>query len=403
MQALLSVMMAGMNAILGLSHADPTILVGSFGIYYKIQQIALFSAFGLSNTIISILSFNYGMKDKKRVNDCIKYGIIDTAIVTLILTSIFEIFARPLANLFGLTGGTTTEIIIICTTALRIASIGYIFMGFSVAVQGVLQSLGYALRPLIISLFRLVIFVFPIAYLFTLSENVTNIVWWTFPIAELFTALISIFILKKSYKEKVEAIKEANVDSTFKTENKLVISIAREHGTGGKEIARRVANKLSLKFYDKEEIKKYAVNNSMIEENLPDDELYKFYLSLDAEKDSIIKQSETIRKISSEENCIIVGRRADYILKDNSNLIRIFLYAPLEYRINKVKEMYNDTYKEAKKHVLDSDKSRSSYYEVITNKSWGNRENYDLCLNCEIGSDKAVDIICDYIEKRVNN
>ena len=403
MQALLSVMMAGMNAILGLSHADPTILVGSFGIYYKIQQIALFSAFGLSNTIISILSFNYGMKDKKRVNDCIKYGIIDTAIVTLILTSIFEIFARPLANLFGLTGGTTTEIIIICTTALRIASIGYIFMGFSVAVQGVLQSLGYALRPLIISLFRLVIFVFPIAYLFTLSENVTNIVWWTFPIAELFTALISIFILKKSYKEKVEAIKEANVDSTFKTENKLVISIAREHGTGGKEIARRVANKLSLKFYDKEEIKKYAVNNSMIEENLPDDELYKFYLSLDAEKDSIIKQSETIRKISSEENCIIVGRGADYILKDNSNLIRIFLYAPLEYRINKVKEMYNDTYKEAKKHVLDSDKSRSSYYEVITNKSWGNRENYDLCLNCEIGSDKAVDIICDYIEKRVNN
>lgn len=403
MQALLSVMMAGMNAILGLSHADPTILVGSFGIYYKIQQIALFSAFGLSNTIISILSFNYGMKDKKRVNDCIKYGIIDTAIVTLILTSIFEIFARPLANLFGLTGGTTTEIIIICTTALRIASIGYIFMGFSVAVQGVLQSLGYALRPLIISLFRLVIFVFPIAYLFTLSENVTNIVWWTFPIAELFTALISIFILKKSYKEKVEAIKEANVDSTFKTENKLVISIAREHGTGGKEIARRVANKLSLKFYDKEEIKKYAVNNSMIEENLPDDELYKFYLSLDAEKDSIIKQSETIRKISSEENCIIVGRRADYILKDNSNLIRIFLYAPLEYRINKVKEMYNDTYKEAKKHVLDSDKSRSSYYEVITNESWENRENYDLCLNCEIGSDKAVDIICDYIEKRVNN
>ena len=64
MQALLSVMMAGVNAILGLAHADPTVLVGSFGIYYKIQQIALFSAFGLSNTIISILSFNYGMKDR---------------------------------------------------------------------------------------------------------------------------------------------------------------------------------------------------------------------------------------------------------------------------------------------------------------------------------------------------
>lgn len=216
MQALLSVMMAGMNAILEIANADPTILVGSFGIYYKIQQIALFSAFGLSNTIISILSFNYGMKDKERVDDCIKYGILDTFIVTLILTILFEIFAKPLSNLFGLTGGSTTEIIEVCTMAIRIASIGYIFMGFSVAVQGILQSLGYALRPLIISLLRLVVFVFPIAYLFTLSDNVTNIVLWTFPIAEVLTAIISVFILKKSYAEKIKNMETFNVsDKSF--------------------------------------------------------------------------------------------------------------------------------------------------------------------------------------------
>ena len=398
MQALLSVMMAGMNAILGTSEADPTILVGSYGIYYKIQQIALFSAFGLSNTVISILSFNYGMKDKERIKDCIKYGVIDTFIVTLILTAVFEIFARPLANLFGLAGGTTTEIIEICTIALRIASIGYVFMGFSVAVQGVLQALGYALRPLIISLLRLVIFVFPVAYLFTLSDNVTNIVWWTFPIAEVLTAIISIFILKKSYKEKVEILNEVNSAKVEETDKKLIISIAREHGTGGKEIARKVAEKLNVKFYDKEEIKKFALNNSMIEDSLTDDELYKFYLSLDAEKDSIIKQAETIKKIAAQDNCIIVGRGADYILKDNPNLIKIFLYAPIEYRIDKIKEMYNDTYKEAKKHVLDSDKSRSAYYEVITNQTWGKKENYDLCINCEIGSEKVIDIICEYIK-----
>lgn len=211
MQTLLSVMMAGMNAILGLSKADPVILVGSFGIYYKIQQIALFSSFGLSNTIISILSFNYGMKDKQRIDSCIKYGIIDTLIVTAVLSIVFEIFAKPLANLFGLTGGTSIEIIETCTIALRIASIGYVFMGFSVAVQGVLQSLRYAIRPLIISILRLVIFVFPIAYLFTLSDNVTKIVWWTFPIAEVITAMISIFILKKSYKERVEIIDKKEI------------------------------------------------------------------------------------------------------------------------------------------------------------------------------------------------
>lgn len=73
MQALLAIMMSGMNAILSTSSVNSSILVGAFGIYYKIQQIALFSAFGLSNTIISILSFNYGMKNKDRVDKCIKY------------------------------------------------------------------------------------------------------------------------------------------------------------------------------------------------------------------------------------------------------------------------------------------------------------------------------------------
>lgn len=210
MQALLAVMMAGVNAIFASSHADPTILVGSFGIYYKIQQIALFSAFGLSNTIISILSFNYGMKDRARCDQCIKYGIIDTMIVTFIITLVFELLARPLSSLFGLTGGASSEIIDVCSLSLRIASLGYIFMGFSIAVQGVLQSLGYALRPLVISLLRLVIFVFPIAYLFTRLDSVTSIVWWTFPIAELLTCIISIFILKNSYKNKISILKKQN-------------------------------------------------------------------------------------------------------------------------------------------------------------------------------------------------
>lgn len=117
--------------------------------------------------------------------------------------------------------------------------------------------------------------------------------------------------------------------------------------------------------------------------------------------DYIFIQAETMKLIASEDNCVIVGRGSDYILKDNPNLVRIFLYAPLEYRINKVIEMYKDNYKDAKKHVLDSDISRASYYEVISNQSWGEKENYDLCLNCEIGNDKIVEIICEYTVKRL--
>lgn len=206
MQGLLSVMMAGMNVILSNANADSTILVGAFGIYYKIQQVALFSCFGLSNTIITILSFNYGMKDKQRSKTCIKYGIIDTLIVTVIITILFELVAKPLSQLFALSGDSTAELIDVCEKATKIAATGYIFMGFSVAVQGVFQALGYAFKPLLTALFRLVVFVFPTAYLFTLSANVTDIVWWTFPIAEFITAIISFFLLKKVIKIKIDVL-----------------------------------------------------------------------------------------------------------------------------------------------------------------------------------------------------
>lgn len=206
MQGLLSVMMAGMNAILGLANTNTTILVGAFGIYYKIQQIALFSCFGLSNTIITVLSFNYGLGNKARSKESIKYGVIDTLIVSLVITILFEIIACPLAKLFALSNTSSLELIDVCEKAIRIASFGYIFMGFSVASQGVFQALRYSLKPLFTALLRLVIFVFPIAYLFTLSTNVMEIVWWTFPIAELLTAVISIILLKKVIKKRINVM-----------------------------------------------------------------------------------------------------------------------------------------------------------------------------------------------------
>lgn len=207
MQALLSVMMAGMNAILGTANADSTILVGSFGIYYKIQQIALFSAFGLSNTIITVLSFNYGMKDKLRSSDCIKHGIADTLIVTLLITALFEVIAVPLSELFALSGGSSAALVDVCARATRIAGLSFVFMGFNIAVQGVLQALGYAVRPLVTAFLRLVLFAFPVAYLFTLSDNVLDLVWWTFPIAEVLTCIVSAFFLRQAIKTKIDTLK----------------------------------------------------------------------------------------------------------------------------------------------------------------------------------------------------
>ena len=150
MQGLLSVLLLGMTKILGTikSRETAVLLQGSFGIYYKIMQVALFVGFGMSNAIISILSFNYGMKNKQRVKDCIKYGIIDSLIVTGLVTVLFECLAVPLAKLFGTASGEGgEEIQKVVTVAVRIAGISCIFVAFSVAVQGILQAFRYALFP----------------------------------------------------------------------------------------------------------------------------------------------------------------------------------------------------------------------------------------------------------------
>ena len=367
------------------------ILIGSFGIYYKIQQIALFSAFGLSNTIISILSFNYGMKDRKRIDECIKYGIVDTIIVSLIITLLFELLAHPLSQLFGLSGS-TQEMINICSTALHIASLGFVFMGISVAIQGVLQSIGYAIRPLMIALLRLVIFCFPIAYCFTLTKSVTTLVWWTFPISELLTVIVSLILLKKSYNERISPVKNESIT------NNLVIAISREHGTNGKEIARQIAKELNIEFYDKEKIKEFALEHGFVSNKENEDYIYSQFLSLDINKNSIILLSNVIKEIARKGNCVIVGRAADYILREDDHLVKIFLYAPLEYRINKVMEIYNDSREDAIKYIDKSDYSRKSYYEVISNRTWGDKSNYDLCLDCKLGNETIKDIICNYVK-----
>ena len=173
------------------------------------MQTALFAAFGLSNTLISITSYNYGMKNYERVKETIKHGIISSIIVTAILTVLYQALANPISNLFALTIEESSvvaksDIIKMCQLALHIATIGYIFMGFSVAIKGVLHGFNEVYSPLIISALRLIVLVLPLAFLFTLSPNVSTLIWCTFPIAEIATAVVSHFLLKKVVKKNLD-------------------------------------------------------------------------------------------------------------------------------------------------------------------------------------------------------
>ncbi|MGN1294910.1 MAG: MATE family efflux transporter [Bacilli bacterium] len=400
MQGLLSIMMAGLNIILGHANVDSTLLVGAFGIYYKIQQIALFSCFGLSNTIITILSFNYGMKDKKRSEECIKYGIIDTFIITIIITILFEIIARPLSLLFSLSGGSTASLISVCEKAVRIASIGYIFMGFSIAVQGIGQALHDPINPLLSALLRLVIFPFPIAFLFTLSSSVVDIVWWTFPLSELFTAIISFFILKYTYNKKIKPLDT----KTDEINDNLIITISRLHGTNAKELGKSLASKLKINFYDKElaylEAQKRNLDKQYLNKRLDDEDAHSLYLSLDANKEALIAQKEIITELANKESFVIVGRSANYILRGHKNLVTIFLYADEEYRIKKIQEMYHDSFEQAQENIKKSDLARDKYYSLIANEDRTSKDIYDLYLDASLGEDRLLEIICEHLQNK---
>lgn len=133
-------------------------------------------------------------------------GVVCSLVLTAVLTTIFELAAKPLSNVFALSGGSTKELVPICEKAVRTGSTGFIFMGFTVAVQGILQAFGYSVKPLILSALRLAIFVFPTAILFTLSKKVVDTVWWTFPIAEILTAIFSVIFLIEAINKKVKQL-----------------------------------------------------------------------------------------------------------------------------------------------------------------------------------------------------
>ena len=106
---------------------------------------------------------------------------------------------------------------------------------------------------------------------------------------------------------------------------------------------------------------------------------------------------DIIRKIADNGSCVIVGRAADYVLRDYKNVVRVFIHAPEEYRIGRVMEVYGDTLEEARRNIRRSDKARASYYRHISGKRWGDAGNYELVVDSSIGVEKSAEMILDYV------
>ena len=200
-QALMSIMVYVMNLILKFDPSAQT----AYGLFYKVQQFVLFLAFGLRDAITPIIAFAYGMGNKKRIKDGIRYGLIDTAVLMIFGILITESFPGAFATLFN--AGQSREYFI---SAMRIISISFIFAGINVAFQGIYQALEGGIESLVISLLRQLVLILPLAGIFSIfvrnGQMGVSLIWWAFPITEFIACLVGYVFLKKIKKNKVESL-----------------------------------------------------------------------------------------------------------------------------------------------------------------------------------------------------
>lgn len=199
MQALMSFMTYGVNIIFGAVSASA---VTAYGIFYKIQQFLFFAGFGIRDAITPLISFNYGMGNKKRVQQGIKFGILYVSVIMIAGIFALELFAGPLVSAFGLSDETAA----LCVLACRIIACGFLFAGVNIALQGVFQALGCGLSSLIVSVLRLFLIVLPLAWVFARFTNAEFMIWFAFPIAELVAFLAALLLMKHAYKTRIQLI-----------------------------------------------------------------------------------------------------------------------------------------------------------------------------------------------------
>lgn len=197
----------------------------------------------------------------------------------------------------------------------------------------------------------------------------------------------------------------------------LIVTIARQFGSDGRAVGKKVADLLGISFYDKELIA-IAAKESGLSENLFEgiDEkptnslLYSLVMGIQSGRgtyyrygdvlnsDGIFRiQSQVIQEIAEKESCVIVGRCSDYILREEKKLINVFLHAPEEKRIERIMEIYNIKEREAENMMRKTDKRRGGFYNFYTNQVWGQVDNYDIALDTsKIGLEHAAEMIVDY-------
>ncbi len=224
------------------------------------------------------------------------------------------------------------------------------------------------------------------------APECAQIIQGTIAAAAVINEFIAVVMAKKGFEWAGEFEQSAVMERVVgENENPTIITISRQHGSGGREVGRQLSERLGIPLYDHQWIENADTKGAgglwqELGENVNHD--------LSMQDKMFLQQAAVIREIANKGGCIIVGRCADYVLKDCANVLSVFVYADLDSRKERIEHIYKETDEKALSKIEKTDKKRASYYKHYTGQNFGEAKNYDICLNTGLlGIERCVEIV----------
>ena len=381
------------------------------GIVMKINQILNSIILGIAVGSQPIIGYNYGAGKNERVMATLKRVLLISFSVGTVAFILFQAIPDKLIAIFG--SGDQKYIDFACL-AFRIYLMLCMLSSIQIPAGIFFQAIGKSLISAVLSISRQIALLIPAMIILGKLFGLTGVLA-AGPVADAIAFLIAgILVVIEIHKlGKKNLPSQALIDDTS-TDNILkyhtVITVAREYGSGGRYVARLIADKLGIKFYDKDFITKVAQETGLTESYIEENEQKRGILAnleqdggagLSGRDELFIKESEIIKKIAKEESCVIVGRCSDYVLKDDKDTVKVFVYSNDDDKIKRATKYYGLEEKSADKEIKKIDKMRANHYKYYTGREWKDYSNYDICINSDaLGVEKSADIICEMIEQK---
>ena len=382
------------------------------GIVMKISQILNSIIIGIAAGSQPIFGYNYGAKKYDRVKETLKLVLGSSVIISTIAFILFQTIPDKLILIFG--SGDENYIEFACLS-FRIYLLLCIFNGIQIPSGIFFQAIGKSTKSAILSLSRQIIILIPAMVILGSMYGIMGVLS-AGPVADGIAFILAFVFLAKEYKNlkdgakvKDKVVLDENIINNKNIEGNVIITIAREYGSGGRYIGKLVAEKLGIKLYDKEFVEEISKDTGFSAEYIESNEQKRtvldnvnggYYVGLNNADELFIKESNLIKELAEKESCVIVGRCADFILKDKENVFKIFINNTMENKIKRATEFYGMNKEKAKKEISRINKLRANHYKYYTDKDWREPSNYDICINSDaVGIENAVELICNSIKK----